>query len=230
MAAIAQQSAAFTFDEARHEYRIGDQVIPSVTQILSSLGYSNYEIVERVNPQALEYKRQLGKLVHQACHYFDESDLIEQDTQGHLMIPEDVHRRLQGYKKFRADTGYVPKVNEGRSVGELYGMKYGMQFDSIGMSHGKLPYWLVDIKNASGSAQRSWAIQTAAYAMGQKVLPKVSHSSFVRVIVQLDDEGGYRLFTSQDRSSKIFRPEDFQVWQACLAVSVDKRNCALQGR
>jgi len=214
----------FTFDEARHEYRVGDQVVPSVTQILSDLGYSNYEIVERLNPEALERKRQIGKLVHQACHFFDENDLIEKD------LPEVIYQRLQGYKKFRADTGYAPTLNEGRGIGDLYGMKFGMQFDSIGMCHGKLPYWLVDIKNASGSAQRAWGLQTAAYAMGQKLLPKVAPSAFVRVIVQLDDESGYKLYASKDRGSKIFKPEDFQVWPACLAVSIDKRNHNLERR
>lgn len=214
----------FTFDEERHEYRVGEQVIPSVTQVLSQLGYSNYEAAERFNAEALEYKRQLGKLVHQACHYNDENDLSTHDAQGHLMIPEVVFNRLQAYRKFREETGYAPIINEGRGVGELYGMRYGMQFDSIGRCRNKLPYWIVDIKNASGSAQRSWAIQTAAYAMGQKALPKVMHAMFVRAIVQLFDDGTYRLFTSQDQNSKIFTSQDFVIWQSCLAIAIDQRN------
>lgn len=218
----------FHFEESTHTYTVDGVAIPSVTQILSDLGYSNYEIVERVNPEALEHKQQLGKLVHQACHYFDENDLMTHDDQGHLLIPEIVHNRLSGYKKFRQDTGYVPSVNEGRGVGELYGMKYGMQFDSIGKCHGKLPWYLVDIKNASGAAQRSWAIQTAAYASGQKFLPKILPAMFVRLIVQLFDDCTYKVFSSADRSSKIFKPEDFQVWQACLAVAIDKRNHAIR--
>jgi hypothetical protein len=220
----------FVFDEASHTYSVNGLVIPSVTQILSDMGYSNIEAAERFNPEALERKRQLGKLVHQACHYHDENDLDTHDAQGHLLIPEVVFNRLEAYRKFRADTGYKPIVNEGRGVGELYGMKYGMQFDSIGQCHGKLPWWIVDIKNASGSPQRAWAIQTGAYAMGQKALPKVSYSAFVRVIVQLFDDRSYKLFTSQDRGSRIFKPEDFQVWQACLAVSIDKRNHAIERR
>lgn len=222
------QEISFAFNEERHEYSVNGVVIPSVTQILSSLGYSNMEAAERFNPEAVERKRQLGKLVHQACHFWDESDLKEHDDQGHLMIPEVVYNRLQGYKKFRAETGYTPIINEGRGVGELYGMRYGMQFDSIGRCNGSGPYWLVDIKNASGAAQRSWAIQTAAYALGQKTLPKVPASSFVRVIVQLFDDSSYKLFSSKDRTSRIFKTEDFQVWQAALAIAIDKRNNAIQ--
>jgi len=215
---------AFQFDESTHVYTVDGLAIPSVTQVLAQLGYSNYEAAERFNAEALEYKRQLGKLVHQACHYNDENDLETHDSRGCLVIPEVIFSRLQAYRKFRADTGYTPIINEGRGVGELYGMKYGMQFDSIGQCRQKPPYWLVDIKNASGSPQRSWAIQTAAYAMGQKALPKVAHSCFVRAIVQLFDDGTYRLFTSQDPRSKIFTPQDFAIWQSCLAISIDQRN------
>lgn len=225
---IDQQREAFLFNEERHEYSVDGVVIPSVTQILSSLGYSNLENAERFNAEAVERKRQFGKLVHQACHYFDENDLQERDTQGHLIIPEVVYNRLAAYKRFRHETGYRPIVNEGRGVGEVFGMKYGMQFDSIGRCNGMGPYWLVDLKNAAGIPQRSWAIQTAAYAMGQKAIPKVIPSAFVRVIVQLFDDSTYKLFLSSDRASRIFRPEDFQVWQAALAVSIDKRNHALQ--
>jgi hypothetical protein len=222
------ETGTFAFNEERHEYSSGGVVIPSVTQILSSLGYSNYEIVERLNPEALERKRQLGKLVHQAAHYHDENDLTERDASGQLLIPEVVYNRLAAYKKFRAETGYTPIINEGRGVGELYGMKYGMQFDSIGRCKENGPYWLVDLKNASGGPQRAWAIQTAAYAMGQRAIPKVVPSAFVRVIVQLFDDTSYKLFLSTDRNSKIFKPEDFQVWQAALAVAIDKRNHAIQ--
>lgn len=218
----------FSFNEERHEYSVGGIVIPSVTQILSSLGYSNLEAAERFNAEAVERKRQLGKLVHQACHYYDENDLQERDERGNLTIPEVVFNRLTAYKKFRAETGYKPIVNEGRGVGELYGMKYGMQFDSIGRYGEQGPHWIVDIKNASGSPQRSWGLQTAAYVLGQKAISNVGPSSFVRVIVQLFDDCTYRMFSSSDRGSKIFKSEDFAVWQAALAVAIDKRNHQIQ--
>jgi len=228
--AILTEHEQFSFNDDRHEYSVGGVVIPSVTQILSSLGYSNYEIVERLNPEALERKRQLGKLVHQACHYHDENDLPlqRQSVEAALnALHVDVAGRVRAYLKFRNDTGYAPFVNEGRGVGELYGMKYGMQFDSIGQCNSKGPFWLVDLKNAAGGPQRAWAIQTAAYAMGQRAIPKVIPSAFVRVIVQLFDDGSYKLFLSTDRGSKIYKPEDFQVWQAALAVAIDKRNHAI---
>lgn len=208
-----------TFDEAAHEYRANGVVVPSVTQVLKSLGYADYSMVPL---DVLERKRQIGSLVHQACHFYDEGDFDESDFDKFPVVK----KRFEAYKKFRTVTGYVPHVNEGRQIGELFGMRYGMQFDSIGKV-GK-QWWLVDIKNASGGPQRGWGIQTAAYAMGQKVV-KVQPHEFVRVIVQLtDDEGfsgeNFRIFSSNDSSSKIFRKEDFGVWQACLCVAIDKQN------
>lgn len=217
-------ATTFQFNEATHTYSENGVVIQSVTQILSSLGYSNIEAAERFNPEALERKRQLGKLVHQLAHFYDEGDLDETPYQEFPVLMN----RLAAYKKFRAETGYTPIVNEGRGVGEVYGMRFGMQFDSIGQFNGRGPWVIVDIKNASGSPQRSWAIQTAAYAMGQKALPKVNYREFNRCIVQPFDDGNYKLFSSTDPGSKIFRPEDFHIWQACLAIAIDKRNHGLK--
>lgn len=216
--------ATFDFNEATHTYSENGVVIQSVTQILSSMGYSNMEAAERFNPEALERKRQLGKLVHQLAHFYDEGDLDEGPYQEFPVLMN----RLAAYKKFRAETGYTPIVNEGRSVGEVYGMRFGMQFDSIGQFNGHGHWVILDIKNASGSPQRSWALQTAAYAMGQKALPAVKYREFTRCIVQPFDDGSYKLFSSTDPGSKIFRPEDFQIWQACLAIAIDKRNHGLK--
>ncbi len=133
-----------------------------------------------------------------------------------------VHKRLQGYKKFRRDTGYQPHVNEGQFLGCCYQMYYGMQFDSIGECAGRP--WLVDIKNASGVAKRAWALQTAAYALGVKPFSVVPPEQYVRVIVQLDDEAGYKLHTSQDRQTRIYQANDFGIWPAVLATAIDLDN------
>lgn len=223
--------ATFQFDEATHTYSENGVVIQSVTQILSSMGYSNMEAAERFNPEALERKRQLGKLVHQLAHFYDEGDLDEGPYQGFPVLMN----RLAAYKKFRAETGYTPIVNEGRHLFDVFGMKYGGQFDSIGSCADRsTPNWIVDIKNASGSPQRSWGLQLAAYELGIKhakpaFIPAPS-GGMVRVIVQLFDDASYRLFTSADRNSKIFSAADMHIFQAALAVSIDKSNHGLNGR
>jgi hypothetical protein len=229
---MATTTQAWTYSDATHTYAHQGQVVPSVTQVLSELGYSNYQIVEKANPEALEYKRQLGKLVHQAAHYFDENDLPPEET-----LPDVVRKRLQGYKKFRSETGYTPVINEGRYIFEMFGMKFGGQFDSIG-TIGKR-WALVDIKNASGMGQRSWGLQTAAYEAGIKNALKVGKFPFalspeqirgilsapmLRIIPQLFDDASFRLHTSEAPRSKVFFPEDLTVWQAALCIVLDKRN------
>jgi hypothetical protein len=225
---------AWTYDDAAHRYERAGKVVPSVTQVLAELGFSNYAIVEQTNPLALERKRQIGKLVHQACHYFDIGDLDE-DTQTKPWPV--IHGRLQGYKKFRKDTGYTPVINEGRYVFELYGMAFGGQFDSIGTIGRR--WAIVDIKNASGAGQRSWGLQTCAYEEGIKAAIRAGHFPFtltqeqvrgilsapmLRIIPQLFEDRDAVLHTSDDPKSKVFYPEDLRVWQSALCIALDKRN------
>jgi hypothetical protein len=229
------QAIPFSFDEAGHVYR--DErgtVIPSVTQVLNELGFSNYAIVEQMNPVALERKRQIGKLVHQACHFWDIGDLNEELQTKPWPV---IQGRLDAYKLFRKNTGYTPIVNEGRMMGGFMGMLFGMQYDSIG-TIGKR--WVVcDIKNASGSGQRSWGIQEAAYEAGIKaaitsgrfpfpLTPEqvrgILSAPMLRVIPQLFDDGTYKLHTSDDAKSKVFFENDSRVWQSALCISLDKRN------
>jgi hypothetical protein len=210
----------FTFDDEAHAYVVADRRILSTTQILNSLGYVNYD---RVDEAVMEYKRQIGKLVHQACHFYDEDALDEEQEQ--IQHPA-IHGRFEAYKKFRRETGYQPAINEGQFIADYgvpgYPMLYGMQFDSIGVCNGQ--DWLVDIKNAAGQPKRAWALQTASYAKGCERFLPIAAKNWVRVIVQLFEDGNYKLFSSMDANSKIFSPMDFPIWQACLAVATDQQN------
>jgi hypothetical protein len=199
-----EEDAGFAFDPDKHEYRERGRLVPSATQLLKSCGMYNFDMVA---PEILERKRQLGKLVHQACHFFDENDL-----------PDDVHpeiaERLDGYKQFRLDTGYTPIINEFQQIGCINGMKFGMQFDSIGHDKHGTP-WIVDIKNSSG-ASRAWGLQLALYDMAIPK-PEPPHRHRMRIAVQLLGQGKYRLHTFND-------PIDYVVAQSCLAIVVWKQN------
>jgi len=225
----------FLFDEKSHTcWDEHGKVIPSVTQILTEMNYSNYAIVEQTNPLALERKRQIGKLVHQAAHYFDIGDLNEERDVDPWPV---VKRRLGGYKQFRVDTGYVPLINESRYIFETFGMRYTGQIDSLGTIGRR--WALVDIKNASGAAQRSWGLQECAYEEGIKGLIRAGRfpvpltpeqstgilsGPLLKIIPQLFDDGTYKLYTSDDPKSKVFYPEDLRVWQSALCIVLDKRN------
>lgn len=189
---------AFQFDRATHQYTENGLVIQSVTQLIKEFGLINFD---HVAPEVLERKAQLGRLVHQACHFFDENDCPEN-------LHPEVAARLEAYKAFRADTGYVPEVNEFQQIGTVYGMKFGMQFDSIGKCNG-IP-WMVDIKNAA-NASPAWGIQLAAYDMA---VPGVKRT---RVAVQLFADSRYKLHTFAD-------PQDYVIFTSLLSLSNWKRN------
>ena len=71
-----------TFDEAKHEYRVDGRVVPSVTQVLSEMGFINSEWFT-------EESRIRGTLVHRLCELWDKDELD----------PLTVDPRLAGYLK-----------------------------------------------------------------------------------------------------------------------------------
>jgi hypothetical protein len=199
MVSAAVQPEVWTFDPATHTYTVNGQVVPSVTQVIRNAGLINFDMVK---PDILERKALLGKLVHQACHYYDENDLPEE-------LPEEVVERLESYKLFRTETGYKPDCNEVRMIASIHGMKFGMQFDSIGMLHGRLT--LVDLKTGADE-HPAWGVQTAAYELGLKHTVK-----YQRIAVQLKPERKYKVHSYND-------PGDAQIFIACLAIANWKRN------
>jgi hypothetical protein len=208
MSSAAEQLAAwvhgvpFTFDEASHIYAVNGMPVPNVTRMLQGAGIISFE---HVPPDVLRRKQLLGKLVHQACHFYDENDLPER-------LPQEVAVRLEAYKKFRSESGYKPMRNEGRMVAVVHGMSYGMQFDSIGPLNG-LPT-IVDLKTGV-AVEPGWGVQTAGYELG---IPKpLPHPRYQRVVVQLKDDGNYKVHTYAD-------PTDAQIFLACLAIATWKQN------
>lgn len=60
----------FAFDSEKHEYRLDDVVLPSITQILKECGFlSSY------TPQNLNWYLERGKLTHQALEMYQRNDL-----------------------------------------------------------------------------------------------------------------------------------------------------------
>jgi hypothetical protein len=121
-------------------------------------------------------------------------------------------RACRAISSSRKESGYVPACNEFQQIALVNGMRYGMQFDSIG-TIGELPY-LVDIKN-SATAHPAWGVQTAAYELG---IPKpLPFRNYQRIAVQLKDDATYRVHTYKE-------PSDGQVFLSCLAIATWKQN------
>jgi hypothetical protein len=147
-------SAAFQFDAVAHEYREGELVIPSVTQVLAGVGITDYSMVPRA---ILEHKRDIGEQVHLACQFMDEGSL-DWDS-----IDPAVLNYVLAYESFKKATGFVPRLNEHRQIATVYGMKYGMTLDREGDLNGKPT--VIELK-ATAQIHKAWGIQLAAYDMG----------------------------------------------------------------
>lgn len=197
----------FKFDPQTHTYFDNGVPTISVTQVIASVGLVSFE---GISAFVLERKRQLGVLVHQACHFIDEDDL---DLSS---LPQQVTDYVAGYIKFREDTGFVPELNEHRMIGTVSGMKYGMTVDKVGPIHGE-PH-VIELK-CGADEHPAWGVQLAAYAMG---LPKPTstYRERKRAVVQLMPDGTYKVHNYTD-------PADAQIFIASLAIANWKWNKGL---
>lgn len=93
-----------TFKEETHQYFDADIEIPSVTNILKSAGLINYGAAGS-ELQSEEYMMR-GKAAHKCCELY-EKGILDPTT-----VDEAVEPYLDGYKKFKKDTGYKSKATE----------------------------------------------------------------------------------------------------------------------
>lgn len=153
-----------TFDAAAHAYRWNGHPVPSVTQVLSLVSNTQWFTEEHA---------WRGSAVHLACEYDDRGELDEStvDTE-HLGY-------LAAWRKFRADSGFVPDLIEH----QVYGKQgYAGTIDRIGnVSAGKL---ILDLK--TGTPSPATALQTAAYLACLE-----SPLAYGRVAVRLFPDGRY---------------------------------------
>lgn len=179
-----------TFDEESHTYRFLGQVVPGVTQLLRPL-----VDFSRVPPAVLAAKSDLGRRVHEACHYLDEDDLDEES------VGADVEPYLQAYKRFRAESGAEIQHAELMVFDPM--LMYAGRIDRVLRLNGER--WLVDLKT-SIATPASAGPQTAAYlrAMGDTTITR-------RAALRLRPDGTYRLDALTD-------PNDMATFLACLTI------------
>jgi hypothetical protein len=143
-------AAALTFDEASHTYRVGERVVPSVTQLLAPIKPD----FSMVPPGVLERKRQLGTDVHLACELDDDDDLGEVD--------DEILPYLQAWRQFRADTGAEVLANER----QLYHptLMFAGTLDRMMIMPSSRETWLLDLKT-SIDPHPSYGVQLAGYRL-----------------------------------------------------------------
>lgn len=173
------------FDAERHVYTDSQgREVPSVTGIISAGG-----LIDTKWSTAWHMER--GTAVHRAVELFEQGDLDEGSLDP-VIVPY-----LDAWHRFRAETGYVSNALEQRIYNPVY--RYAGTLDQIGIMQDRT--CLVDLK--TGTCQRWWALQTAAYNAVAKCRDRYS--------LELHGDGTYRLIQHTKKT-------DFQAFLACLTV------------
>lgn len=180
------------FSEERHEYRLDNKILPSVTQVLAPL--YNFD---HVPADVLEHKRQIGNAVHKAV------ELSIHGTLDHATVDPAVQPYFDAWNAFRRLVHWDAQQTEVR-VSHPAG--YAGTADLVVRVDGL--WWLLDIKSCA-SVSPAVALQTAAYARAYESTYGVAIAR--RFALQLKPNGKPCVTEYQGRT-------DFAVFQSLLNV------------
>jgi len=179
-----------TFDDGLHQYKLDNQTIPSVTQILKEAGLSSFD---KVPEHLLREAKILGKHVHRATELAD-LDMLDRDSLDPLYLSY-----LEQWEKFKLDYLFVPDFIELELFHQT--LRYAGRVDRVGMIriNGKSHRAIVDIK--TGIKTKEVAIQLAGYQkLYNQDLPKDEQAT-IRVAVYLKPEG-YKVETFANKADE----------------------------
>ena len=185
-----------TFNPETHQYKYGELIVPSVTQILSICheleGTAQYFTVETA---------QRGQYVHRLCELSDNGKLAKES------IDPDLAGYLVAWHRFKQDRRPLIKQNEVQVFNPS--KWYAGTLDRIVFFEGDKEDTVLDIK--TGDPGKAGMLQLAAYAKAAHTRPKQ------RLVVQLSQGGSYRLHWPKNSLE-----EDFGAFLACKILSQDK--------
>lgn len=195
----------FRFDEPTHTYTLGEQVLPSVTQILKIVG----DDFSMIAPAVLEHARMRGVAVHKCVQLDINDDLIEES------VAPEIAGYLTAWRRFREE-GQIKSADFGEPERPLFHptLRFAGTPDVPLFFGGR---WAVlDIKTAE-QASPSWALQTAAYRELINVnTTKGEHLIEDRYSLRLRADGTYKLDQYKDRG-------DWGVFLSALTLTNWKR-------
>lgn len=187
---------ALRFDAESHTYWLGSRKVPGVTTVLKPL----YDW-SMVDPEVLAAKAALGTAVHLCTELYDADDL-DDDT----VMPE-WRPYLDGWVKFREETGFVPTRIETRVFHP--GLFYAGTLDRTGILFDAEA--MLDIKT-SATMSPAVGCQTAAYLRALTAAPDYEGpQDMKRYSVQLKPDGTYKLHEYND-------PTDWPTFVSLLTV------------
>lgn len=178
-----------TFEPVEHRYAWNGKPVPNVTNVLDAAAVNELGFV---NDKVLAFTRARGQAVHAATALDDLGDLDEMSVDSYAAP------YLAAWRRFRAETGFVPTAVEQRVYHKLY--RYAGTLDREGVL-GKEDV-LLDLKTGVPSAMTG--PQTAAYLAARGGKRK-------RYAVYLQRDGRYHLVAHND-------PNDLAVFLAALTI------------
>ncbi len=164
------------FNPEKHQYFLNDLPLPSVTTILSDMGFIDKQWFT-------DYGRTRGQFVHLACELDDKGELDE-ETLDSALLPY-----LTAWRSFKHDTGFKIEAIEKPVASELY--RFAGMLDRLGIMN-KQDY-VLDIK--SGAVSPWTALQLAAYEVAE-------NRRLNRIAVQLMETGKYKIHSYTDRQDR----------------------------
>jgi hypothetical protein len=180
--ALEKIDNGFYDSECHGYYSLDGKWVPSATQLLSLVGYSDYS---RVPAATLERKRVLGKEAHDHCASIDIYGDVDPSW-----ISDEARPYVEAYQLFRHQRHFVPDPAwvERPVIVDVYGMKVGVTGDVIGKLDG---YDAVLERKCVAVAKEAWAVQTALQELARFKAKHIGRAQ--RFAVQLLDTGKFKL-------------------------------------
>lgn len=172
------------FNEEKHEYTVGGEHIPSVSEILAPLNAERYA---SINPMVLQDAARRGKAVHELTEAID-----------YGLDPEEIDPDLDGYVDayyqflFDHDVEWSmieQIVGNYRTEGEP--PLYAGTVDRVGVVDGKLA--VVDIKTYASMTTESQMTASCQTALYRSAIEDAYDEPHKRYILHLRKDGTYRL-------------------------------------
>jgi hypothetical protein len=184
----------FEFNEEAHEYRLDDERIPSVTEILEPL-----QELDGIPRAALDIARERGWAVHKAC-----SLLLHRQLDWPKLDPKIVNY-VQAAQKFLKETEVTPLRIEYPMVDPE--LKFAGTLDLLGVMH---RFSCIFDWKAVDTMPRTAGPQTAAYdylhrrTLGGRPLKRYG--------VHLKEDGTYRLYEYADKRDWSWFASALNLW------------------
>lgn len=184
------------FDPDLHQYSIGSEILPSITQILAAEGFIDSTWYTAAG-------RDRGTTAHKITHDYDMGELFEE-----LLDPAYIPY-LKAYKQFLQDTGF--KVLASEVPRYHMALRYAGTPDKVGEMRGCFAV----VEQKSGALEPWTRIQAAA--QGELVKQDFNVARVKRYGLQLRPDGKYRLIEYDNR-------QDEGIWLSTLAIHHWKHN------